>query len=345
MAQSDAGSAPPGFREALGIQDFARVVVGISDLARELTGLCTGLKGGVADGVLTGHVRRMSVSLRSLFLDQRGRLLERVFKDGWLPALRPSAVGLLAKEVVDASPYQEVDYEIEGTGERRTLKVPGYRHGFVVDGLPGIGKTGENRYAILQDADTWSASRTMGQKDWVSQRVFEVDGLVYDVEECIKCVANKEGAHIGDVVHSDGIYTGNSGKRRRGFTKDDAYIMSRMVKFGPFTYPHVMVISVARHIVGKTRESVAAHGGEVRSILRQFTFTQEVVASTREGLDAISRCPKIGAIGGLPLRVRPERLVLREPIQMGLASFEDEQARAYALPRYGESYVGFPKSG
>ena len=343
MAQPNVASTPPEFQEALRIQDFARAVLGISDLARKLADLCAGLKGGVPDSVLTGHARSMSVSLRSLLLDQKGRLVKRVFKDGWLPALQPSAVGLLAKVIVNASPYEEVDYEMKGTGERRTLKVPGYRHGFVVDGLPGIGKTGENRYTILQDGDTWSADRTMGWKDWIKQRVFEVDGLVYDVEECIKCVSDKEGAHIDDVVHSDGIYTGNSGRRRQGFTNDDAYILSRMVKFGPFTYPHVVVLSVSRHIVGKTGGSVAAHGEEVGSILRQFTFTGELGASTREGLDAIIKCPKIGEIGGFPLRVRPERLVLRDPIKMGLPSFEEEQALAYALPQYGESYVGFPK--
>ena len=254
------GSAPPEFQEAVRVQDFARAVLGVSDLAREVTGLCTGLSGGVADGVLTGHVRRMSVSLRSLLLDQRGRLLERMFKDGWLPALKPSAAGLLAKVIVDASPYQEVDYVMDGTGERRTLKVPSYRHGFVIDGLPGIGKTGTNHYAILQDGDTWSADKSLIRKNWIKQRAFEVDGLVYDVEESIKCVANKEGAHIDDVVHSDGIYTGNSRQRRRGFTKDDAFTLSRMVKFGPFTYPHVLVLSVARHIVGKTGESVMTHG-------------------------------------------------------------------------------------
>ena len=345
MAETAAGNAPPAFRKGVRVQDFARTMLGVADLARELMGLYADLKKRAPDGVLTAHVRRMSVSLRSLILDRKGRLLERVFEDGWLPALKPSAVGLLAKEVVDASPYQEVGYEIEATGERRTLRVPGYRHAFVVDGLPGIGKDGGNRYAILPDGETWSAARTLDRKDWVGRGVFEVDGLVYDVEECIKCVANKEGAHIDDVVLADGIYTGNSQRRRRGFTKDDAYTLSRMVKFGPLTYTHIVAILVTRHLVGAIARSVSARADEVGSILRQFTLTGELVASTREGLEVIAQCPQVGTIGGLPLRVRPERLVMREPIPMGLESFEEEQALADALPRYGESYVGCPRAG
>ena len=222
MAEMAAGSAPPAFRKGVGVQDFARAVLGVADLAQELTGLYADLKKRAPDGVLTAHVRRMSVSLRSLILDRKGRLLERVFEDGWLPALKPAPAGQLAREVVEVSPYQEVGYEIEATGERRTLRVPGYRHTFVVDGPPGIGKDGGNRYAILPDGETWSAGRILDRKDWLRRRVFEIDGLVYDVEECVKCVANKEGAHIDDVVLADGIYTGNSQRRRRAFTKDDA---------------------------------------------------------------------------------------------------------------------------
>ena len=87
------------------------------------------------------------------------------------------------------------------------------------------------------------------------------------------------------------------------------------------------------------------HGDEVGSIVRQFTLTGELVASTREGLEAIGKCPRVGTIGGLPLWVRPERLVMREPIPMGMESFEEEQTLADALPRYGESYVGCPREG
>ena len=144
---------------------------------------------------------------------------------------------------------------------------------------------------------------------------------------------------------SDGIYTGNSGKRRRAFTEDDAYTLSRMVKFGPFTYPHIVAILVTRQFVGAVARSVSVHGDEVGSILRQFTLTGELVASTREGLEAIGKCPQVGTVGGLPLRVRPARLVMREPIPMGVESFEEEQTLAGALPRHGESYVGCRREG
>ena len=92
-------------------------------------------------------------------------------------------------------------------------------------------------------------------EDWVKQEVFEVDGLVYNVEKTIKIVADKEGAHIDQIVDSEGIYTGNQESTGSQFTNNDAYIRSRLVKFGPFSYPHILVICVSRYLVEIAQES------------------------------------------------------------------------------------------
>ena len=267
----------------------------------------------------------------------------RVFDNEWMPAWHPQIEEVTAKVIVDASPYQEVDYALKDTGERRTLKVPGYRHGFVIATLPGIGKSDEGLYAILGNGDVWKVGETATLSAWVGHPLFEVDGLVYDVGTCIKCVADKEGAHIDKVVDSDGIYTGNEAARNVSFTNDDAYILSRMVKFGPFSYPQVVVIVAARYLLDMWKETVRRRHVEVQSILAQFTMTQERVTSTRERLDLIMKCPTVDRINGFPLRVTPERLVMRPPIGIGLASFAEEQARSSALPQYGESYIGIPR--
>ena len=115
------------------------------------------------------------------------------------------------------------------------------------------------------------------------------------------------------------------------------------MKFGPFTYPQVVVIAVSRYLVAMARQTITKRWQEVESILRQFTLTHESVSSTRERIDVIMKCPNVGTIDGFPLRVKPERLVLRPPIAIGLTSFLEEQALANALPRYGESYVGIPR--
>ena len=333
----------PEFRDGVELQDFSRAVLGVSDIARELSALYDALRDKSADSILTGHVRHMSVSLRSLLLNNKGRLLDRVFDNEWLPAWRRQIEEVTAKVIVDASPPQEVDYALKDTRERRTLKVPGYRHGFVVATLPGIGKSDGGLYTILGNRDVWKSGDTATLNAWVSHPLFEVDGLVYDVGTCIKCVADKEGAHIDKVVDSDGIYTGNEATRKVGFTNDDAYVLSRMVKFGPFSYPQVIVIVLSRYLVGMLNETVRRRHVEVQSILAQFTMTQERVTSTRERLDLIMKCPAVDRINGLPLRVTPERLVMRPPIDIGLASFPEEQARANALPQYGESYIGIPR--
>ena len=333
----------PELREGLKLQEFSRAILGLSDIARELSALCHGLRTQSPDTVLVGYARQMSVSLRSLLLNNKGRLLDRLFKGAWLPAWQSQQPEVTARVVIDASPSQEVDYTLSATGESRTLKVPGYEHGFVVGTLPGIGKSAERVYAVLENTDIWDVEATVPLREWVKSELFEVDGLVYDVATCIKCVADKEGAHIDNVVDSEGIYTGNRANQKGKFTNDDAYLLSRMVKFGPFSYPHVVVIAVSRYFAHMAKEVLRARHVEVQSILGQITLTHQHLMSTRERLSLIMKAPPVGRIQGLPLQVTPERLVMRSPIDLGLPSFAEEQARADALPRYGESYVGMPR--
>ena len=333
----------PEFRKTVKIQNFTRGILGLSDIARELSQLCEGMRNRSPDSILTGHVRQMSVTLRSVLLNNNGQLLNRVFENEWMPAWLQLEKDMVTKVVVDASPYEELLYTVRSTGEQRALKVPGYKHGFAVHTLPGIEKYAEDRYAILGDREIWRIEDPIAVKEWIRHKILEVDGLVYDVDKCIKCVADKEGAHIDKVVDSDGIYTGNQKNKKATYTNDDAYILSRMVKFGPFTYPHVVVIAVSRYLVEMAREIVTKRREEVDSILRQFTLKQDSASSTWERIDVIMKCPIVGKINGLPLRVTPERLVMRPPIQVGLSSSAKEQAMADALPHYGESYIGIPK--
>ena len=227
------------------MQEFTRGILGISDIAGQLSELYTGLQNRSSDSILTRHVRQMSVSLRSTLLEKCGRLLTRVLKDGQFPSWPQQHREVLSKVVVEASPDQELHYEIKESGECRILKVPGYRHGFVVSTLHGIEKSESDRYAILGSEEIWTSNEKVKLKDWLKQEVFEVDGLVYDLEKTIKTVADKEGAHLDQVVDSDGIYTGNRENTKSQFTNDEAYIKSRLVKFGPFSYPQIVVIFVS----------------------------------------------------------------------------------------------------
>ena len=85
----------------------------------------------------------------------------------------------------------------------------------------------------------------------------------------------RAAAVIDKVVESDGIYTGNETTRKVRFTNADAHILSRMVKFAPFSYPLVVVIVVSRYVVGTLKETVRRRHVGVQSIMRQFTRTQE----------------------------------------------------------------------
>ena len=333
----------PEFRKTAKIQDFTRAILGLSDIARELSQFYEDLRNRSSETILTGHVRQMSVSLRSVLLNNKNLLLNRIFENEWIPAWRNPKRGTVTTEAVDVSPYEELTYSLTDTGERRTLRVPGYKHGFAMHTLLGIEKCDEDRYAIVGNREIWKIENPVTLKEWVRHDILEVDGLVYDLAGCIKCVADKEGAHIDKVVDSDGIYTGSQNHTRAAYTDDDAYLLSRMVKFGPFTYPHVIVIAVSRYLVEMAGETIRKRRQGVESILRQFTLKQESVSSTWDRIDVIMKCPSVDKIKGFPLRLSPERLVMRPPIQIGLSSFAEEQAMADALPRYGESYIGVPR--
>ena len=321
-------------------QDLSRGLLAISDVADQLSQLLDALRNAKPDSVLTGCVRRISVSLRSILVEKRGCLFTRLFQNGRFPRWPAMPEGMVAKVVVDASPPMEVEYEIEQTGERRRLRTPPYRHGFVVNTLHGIEKCEGEMFAILESTDVWTRNDTVDLANWLKQPIFEVDGLVYDLEMTIKTVADKEGAHIDPVVDAEGIYTGNRTIRAEPPSNNEAYVRSRLVKFGPFTYPHIVVFCVARYLVTVAKSGLTGSLGDVRSLSHQTSLIPATPSAIRERLAIIEACPSIGRIEGLPLRVMPERLVMRPPTAMGLDSFDDEQRRAASLPEYGETCIG-----
>ena len=168
--------------------------------------------------------------------------------------------------------------------------------------------------------------------DWLNQPLFEVDGFVYDLMTTIKIVADKEGAHIDPAVDSEGIYTGNRTDRTKSPTNHEAYVRARLVKFGPFTYPHIVVLCVARYLVTIAQASLRQNATEVESLAQEVSVTRATPRAIRERITMIQACPIIGRIVGLPLQVLPERLVVRPPISLGLESSADEQRRADVLP-------------
>ena len=326
-------------------QDLARGLLAISDVADQLSRLIDALRNTNPDSVLTGCVRRMAVSLRSILVENKGCLFTRFFQDGSFPRWPPPPEGMLAKVVVDASFPMEIEYEIEQTGERRRLRTPPYRHGFVVNALHGIGKCEAERFVILTSTEIWTRNETADLANWLRQPIFEVDGLVYDLKTTIKTVADKEGAHIDQVVDSEGIYTGNREIRAGPPSNDEVYVRSRLIKFGPFPYPHIVVLCVARYLATIAKASLTENFADIQSLAQQMCFTRATSSAIRERLAIIKACPSIGRIEGFPLHVIPERLVMRPPIGLGLDSFDDEQRRADRLPEYGETCIGAARDG
>ncbi len=118
----------PKLAHATRSQHLAQGLLAISDVADQLSQPNDALRNRKSDGVLTGCVRRMSVSLRSMLVEKNGRLFTRLFQDGTFPRWPTLPEEILAKVVVDASPTMELEYELEHTGERRRLRTPPYRH-------------------------------------------------------------------------------------------------------------------------------------------------------------------------------------------------------------------------
>ena len=160
--------------------DFARGLLAISDVAYQLSLFTDSLQARKSPSILTGCVRRMSVSLRSIVVEKQGRLFTRLFQDGCFPGLPTTLKGLLAKHVVNVTPAIKIESEDKQTGELRRLSVPPYRHGFVVNALHGIQKSESGSFAILASTRVWTSNEPVSLANWLKQRIFEVDGVVYD---------------------------------------------------------------------------------------------------------------------------------------------------------------------
>ena len=330
----------PNLIHAARNQHIAQGLLAISDIADQLSHLYAALRNRKPDSVLTACVRRMSVSLRSLLVEKDGRLFTRLFQDGSFPVWPTLPAEILAKEVVDSSPGIELEYELTHSGERRRLRTPPYRHEFVIRALHGITKCEDSKFAVLSSGEVWTRAQTVHLVQWLKQPIFQVDGLVYDLMTAIKLVADKEGAHIDPAVDSEGIYTGNSTHRPKPHSNHEAYVRARLIKFGPFTYPHVIVLCVARFVVTIAQTSLRQNASAVESLANEVGITQATRSAIRERIEIIQACPNIGRLIGLPLQVSPERLVMRPPISLGVESSDEEQRHADVLPRYGETYIG-----
>ena len=334
----------PALKDKVQSEDFARSILALSDAARHLSDFSNVLTKGRSDNVLTGYVRDLSVALSNI-LASNGRMFTRIWQDGKFPRWPQLHRVLWSKQIILASPRTELEFVIDASGERRRLQTPEYRHGFAVHALPGLTKVDDDgdRYTILSNHEVWSDSATVSVSKWLQQKIFEVDGQVYNLAQLIKIVRHKESAHIDAVVDSGGIYTG-TGQTVSSSTDDEKFIRSRLAKFGPFTYPHVVVFLVARYLVQIVRESLTGNRAQVDAILKTATLNPGLGTSIRQRLELIVKCPMIGRLSGLKLEVRPENLVMRPPIPIGGLSAAEEQAQADALPRYGETYIGSPLS-
>ena len=222
-------------------------------------------------------IRLMSVSIRKLLLDGQGASLRRAVGN---PTMHPlgGAKGRYRKVTLTwKGPPIEGQLSFED-GRHEQITIPEREFQIQLGRLYGV--------VFLDDAcaihSPFDCSAPPVVFDaWLKLKVLQVNSVAYTINDVLRLVANAEGAHSPDMLPA--LIGGGWNPEEVGERDEMKHRLASAVRFGPFTYPHLIVLFTGLHLIDQVQEllkPLAQHSSSnpvpplVRALQRQVSGLQ-----------------------------------------------------------------------
>ncbi len=200
-------------------------------------------------GTALSAIRQMSVSIRKLCLDGRGASLRRAVGN---PTMHPlgGAKGRCHKVTLTwkAPPIEgQLSFE-DGRREQLTIREREFQ--IQLGRLYGIVFLDDAACAIYSPFD-YSAP-PIALDAWLKLRALQVNSVAYTIGDVLRLVANVEGAHSPDLLPA--LIGGGFDPEQIGDGAEMKHRLANAVRFGLFSYPHLIVFFTGLHLIDRVHE-------------------------------------------------------------------------------------------
>ena len=186
--------------------------------------------------------RGVSVDLRKILLDDKGRLLHGSISE---PLIHPMKLLPDIRPATFIRQFPSASFHIETEGGRTSdITVPAHAHTTIVHPLPGISHNGDATFEISTPFDL--AAKPVKVSHWLNQKVLRVDQHRFNAGEAIRLLANREGAHASDDISFITPVRFDSSPAVRFGT-------ATSVRFGGLSYLHLFALFTGFYLVSRIK--------------------------------------------------------------------------------------------
>ena len=214
--------------------------------------------------VLQAVVRRISVPLRKLLLDDEGGLLKKTIDSPAFPPLGGKKGRYRRATISWRSERREwvLGY---ADGKRETVVVPETKHEIEIGRLYGVDFLEDGWCAIHSPFDLMA--RPVPLDAWLGAQTLQVNSVSYTVNDALRLVADYEGAHTNELPALVGV-----GVNPEDFDKGRKmkYRLVNSVYFGCLSYPHLVALYTALYVTERMRQLLARSANMLAGVDASF---------------------------------------------------------------------------
>ena len=151
-------------------------------------------------------------------------------------------------------------YPIEGQlsfedGRQEQLTIPEREFQIQLGRLYGIVFLGDDACAIHSPFD-YSAP-PIALDTWLKLKALQVNSVAYTISDVLKLVVNAEGAHSPNLLPA--LIGGGFNPEQVGNGTEMKHRLANAVRFGLFSYPHLIVLFTGLHLIDRVQELLKPH--------------------------------------------------------------------------------------